>query len=231
MVIPRTYPYGSMSGSGLDVPGLVRRVRRNAGLSQRGLARLLGCGKSTVGKWETGKSLPRLPRLEQLLALSGITLAALTHRGEPAQPFGAGAALDRGGRQYPAHVDIKQWRPGVYWWGDHDFGVSCLPPEFVWDDLEPWVNLLGPGVVDRERPDDERFPSQPYRRGRRSFGSFRAAWRRQQGFQPPKGFDRSAALRGGYHPDVLGISHDFLMGLPPDQRPDPSPGEGRREAG
>ena len=168
----------------------------------------------------TGKSLPRLRRLEQILAISGIRVVALDHRGEPAKPFGVGAALDRGGRQYPAHVEILQWRPGVYWWGDHDFGVHCLPPEFVWDDVEPWVAVFGPGLVDRDRPDDERFPTQPYRRGRASFGSFRHAWRREQGFYPPKGFDRSAALKGGYHPDVLGISHAFLSTLPPELWPD-----------
>ncbi|MDX6223701.1 MAG: hypothetical protein QOE64_77, partial [Frankiales bacterium] len=196
----RMAPVGTVV-SALDVPGLVRRVRRNAGMSQRAFARLLGCGKSTVGKWETGRSIPRVPRLEQILAVSGMSLVAVDDRKEQVRPFGKGAARDKGGRHYPAHVDIRQWRPGVYWWAEHEYGVYCLPPEFVWDDMPPWVRLHGPGLVDRSRPDDERLPAQPWRRDRASFGSFVAAWRKAPGRRPPKGFNRSDALAGGYHPD------------------------------
>jgi HTH-type transcriptional regulator/antitoxin HipB len=202
---------------GLDVPGLVRRVRRNAGLSQRGLAAVLGCGKSTVAKWETGRSTPRIRRLEQLLAISSMALVVNDHRGEPARAFGRDAALDRGGRQYPAHVDIRRWRHGVYWWGDQDYGVHCLPPEFVWDSPPRWPPIWVTGV-DLDRPDDERVPRQGYRQRRTSFGSFRAAWRKAPGFNPPKGFGRSDAIRGGYHPEVVGLSTFFLETLDADGR-------------
>jgi hypothetical protein len=184
-------------------------------LSQRGFAALLGCSKSAVAKWETGRSQPRLSRLQQILAVSRMRLVAQDHRGEPARVFGERAALDRGGRHYPAHIDIRQWQPGVYWWGDHDYGVHCLPPEFVWDDAPP---LAPERTVELDRRDDERVPTQRYRQDRASFGSFRAAWRTRPGFHPPRGFARGDALRGGYHPDVLGISAWFRQRLDADGR-------------
>jgi hypothetical protein len=185
-------------------------------LSQRQFAVLLGCSKSAVAKWEAGRAQPRLARLEQILAVSRMRLVARDHRGDPVRPFGEAAARDRGRRHYPAHIDIRQWRPGVYWWGDNDYGVHCLPPEFVWDDAP----MPGgpPGTVELERGDDERFPAQRYRQDRASFGSFRAAWRTRPGFHPPRGFARGDALRGGYHPDVLGISAWFQERLDADGR-------------
>ncbi|WP_133241180.1 helix-turn-helix domain-containing protein [Nocardioides gansuensis] len=51
-----------MSGSTIfesQVPGLLRRVRRVAGLSQRALAEEIGVSKSVVARWESGQRLPR----------------------------------------------------------------------------------------------------------------------------------------------------------------------------
>lgn len=47
----------------LDVPRMIRRVRRGLGLSQEGLARRLNATKGAVQHWERGRNLPDLARL------------------------------------------------------------------------------------------------------------------------------------------------------------------------
>lgn len=61
-------------------PGLVRRARRAADLSQRDLAARLGVSQSTVARWETGQSSPTLYLVEQMLALSGGMRSSATQR-------------------------------------------------------------------------------------------------------------------------------------------------------
>lgn len=58
----------------LCVPGLVRRARRTADLSQRDLAAALGVSQSMVARWETGRSVPCLALLARLLRLAGLRL-------------------------------------------------------------------------------------------------------------------------------------------------------------
>ena len=224
LVVPPLPGPGECGSTGLDVPGLVRRVRRNAGMSQRAFATVLGCSKSTVAKWESGRSHPRLVRLEQILAISQLQLKAVNASGSEISGFGRDAALDRAGRQYPAHINLLRWRPGRHWWGLIGYGVHCMPPEFVWG--EPgWVAILG--GVELDRPDDERTPRETFRQRRASFGSFRAAWRAQPGYYPPKGYSRSDAVRFGFHPDVVGVSQAFLAHLDDDGRVPPGADDAR----
>ena len=55
-----------MTTTPLLVPGLIRRVRREADLSQRDLAALLRVDQSLVARWETGALSPSVPHLEEL---------------------------------------------------------------------------------------------------------------------------------------------------------------------
>ena len=60
---------------GLDVPGLIRRARRLADLSQRELAGALDVAPSAVARWETGQADPGVGRFQRLLALAQLELA------------------------------------------------------------------------------------------------------------------------------------------------------------
>ncbi len=91
------FPEGQWGGAGLDVPGLVRRARRVADLSQRDLALLLGVCQATVAHWETGRRLPGLVDLEDLLRLAGLQLLVVVTQGA-AQPE---PALDAEGAAQP----------------------------------------------------------------------------------------------------------------------------------
>ena len=55
----------------------LERMRRDAGLTQGELAELLGVDRSTVAKWETGKSTPRLPTLVEMARLYGCSVEKL----------------------------------------------------------------------------------------------------------------------------------------------------------
>jgi len=90
------------------VPGLVRRIRRILDVSQRGLAALIGVSQSVVARWETGRTSPRVSVMQHLLALAG--LGSTVHdveSGEVVEPMRDDGARDRGGRRYPAHVDLR----------------------------------------------------------------------------------------------------------------------------
>ena len=90
-----------------EIPGLVRRVRRILDVSQRGLAALIGVSQSVVARWETGRTSPRVSVLHQLLRLAGLdTTVHDPGTGVEVEPMRDDGARDRGGRRYPAHVDL-----------------------------------------------------------------------------------------------------------------------------
>jgi transcriptional regulator with XRE-family HTH domain len=95
-----------------SLPGLVRRVRRRLGVSQRALAEMLGVSQSRVARCETGRVIPSAADLEDVLALGGATLVAVAEDGEPVMPMNGLAVRDRADRYYPAHCDPR----GEGWW-------------------------------------------------------------------------------------------------------------------
>lgn len=104
------YLMGPFNGG---IPGVVRRIRRILDVSQRGLAAILEVSQSVVARWETGRTSPRASVLHHLLGLAG--LRASLHdveTGEQVAPMRDDGARDRGGRRFPAHVDLRVtgWR-------------------------------------------------------------------------------------------------------------------------
>lgn len=85
---------------------LLRTARHLSGLSQRELARRASLRPATVAAIETGESDPRWSTVTRLLEHAGCALQ-LVHRGShPAGELPFEHARDRGGRHWPAHVDV-----------------------------------------------------------------------------------------------------------------------------
>ncbi len=90
------------------LPGLVRRVRRILDVSQRGLAALIGVSQSVVARWETGRTSPRVSAVQELMRLAGLRVTVHdVETGAEVEPMRDDGARDRGGRRYPAHVDLR----------------------------------------------------------------------------------------------------------------------------
>lgn len=94
----------------VDVPGLVRRVRRTADLSQRELADELGVDQSTVARWESGRSVPDVVQFARALALADLALRVVHGDGDDdeAAPLSHKPPRDNQRRRYPAHLDLVE---------------------------------------------------------------------------------------------------------------------------
>jgi putative transcriptional regulator len=55
----------------------ISKLRRNAGITQADISRVLKIDRSTVAKWETGKSRPRADKLPKLAKLLDCTIDEL----------------------------------------------------------------------------------------------------------------------------------------------------------
>ncbi|MDM4722223.1 GNAT family N-acetyltransferase [Micromonospora sp. WMMA1363] len=118
----------------IDIGGMLRRLRRQADLSQRELAAKAGVPKSTVARIEAGEAAnPRFRTVERLVqAADGVVVAGLSGAvadvvPPPQLPHDGWA--DEAGRRYPAHLDAWEVReprdwPGA-WWAEW----YRLPPE------------------------------------------------------------------------------------------------------
>ncbi|WP_203568881.1 helix-turn-helix domain-containing protein [Aestuariimicrobium ganziense] len=92
---------------GLDVPGIVRRVRRLLRVSQRELADRLGVAPGTVGRWESGTREPALSMFTRLLELAGLRPTIIAADDVAVEPMGGPETVrDRVGRWFPAHLDV-----------------------------------------------------------------------------------------------------------------------------
>lgn len=101
----------------LDVPGLIRRVRRICDFNQRELAARLGVSQSTVARWETGDDEPPISVFARLVALAGLSLAVVNESGAAARPMRSDGVRDAAGRRRPAHLDIVPEPPEAFCWG------------------------------------------------------------------------------------------------------------------
>lgn len=101
---------------GLDLPGVLRALRRRADLSQRELAGLAGVDHARVGRLEAGEVAdPRLRTVERLVRAAGARLAVVDLDGTEPVPE-PGRHQDAGGRRLPPHLDaypLTRWR-GAY---------------------------------------------------------------------------------------------------------------------
>ncbi|WBB77856.1 GNAT family N-acetyltransferase [Micromonospora sp. WMMD882] len=156
---------GAGSGDPVDLGPVLRALRRQADLSQRELAARCGVPKSTVARIESGVTDPAFRTVERLVRAAGGEVAVGLPDGDGDGGTGTGrrrvasvvavpqeGLFDRGGRRYPAHLDVrtvrtpKDW-PGAWW--------------AYWYDLPPqrWPLSVPPATyeLDRSRRDRRRW--------------------------------------------------------------------------
>jgi transcriptional regulator with XRE-family HTH domain len=107
--------------SGLDVAGLVLRVRRACDLSQRELAAQVGRDQSQIVRLEASRSIPGLELLERILGQAGLHLAVVDGDGVEVRSVDADSIRDGAGRRMPAHLDVRTLadRPRSAWLSAH----------------------------------------------------------------------------------------------------------------
>ncbi len=115
--------------------GLLRRARRIAHLSQRGMARQAGLSATTIGRVESGAMVPSLDVLQRTMAVAGLYLTVVDQAGHVVLPMeDFDDTRDGAERRYPSHLDtILDPRPGE-WWADL-YGLA-RPPETFHRDRE-----------------------------------------------------------------------------------------------
>jgi len=97
----------SSAAGRIDLPGIVRRVRRIADMSQRDLAAATGLGTGTIARAELGESPLSLSALLRILDVAGLRLGVLDDAGDEVEPMRPDPIRDNAGRRYPAHLDAR----------------------------------------------------------------------------------------------------------------------------
>jgi transcriptional regulator with XRE-family HTH domain len=138
--------------SDVDLPGLLRRIRRLADSSQRELAARLGISKSAVAAAECGSSGLDIRIVARAAALAGLRLALLDSDACEVGGMVDAAVRDMGGRRFPAHLDTRYG--DVDWWHD-DGRYSREQPWYTFDRVrytrDYWRERLG-------TPEDHQLP-------------------------------------------------------------------------
>ena len=102
-----------MDGGGPG-PGLLRRIRRTADMSQRELALACGVPQAAVAQAESGRRGLPVDLLARAAAVAGLRLALLDAGGHEVAPMADGTVRDQGRRRFPAHQDTRYSEEG--WW-------------------------------------------------------------------------------------------------------------------
>ena len=90
-----------------DAGRLLMRARREADMSQRGLATAAGVPQASIAGLEAGTRSVRLEVFARLVAAAGARLAVLGPDGEELVPFSEDTVRDNAGRRFPAHLDVR----------------------------------------------------------------------------------------------------------------------------
>jgi transcriptional regulator with XRE-family HTH domain len=96
------------------LPGVLRRIRRAADLSQREFAAALGVSQSAVAQGESGRRDFPVGILVRAAGLAGLRLALVDGNGNEVSPMAHDAVRDMGYRRFPAHLDTRYSDEG--WW-------------------------------------------------------------------------------------------------------------------
>ena len=154
----------------LSLPGLLRRVRRIADLSQRELAVAVGISPSAVGSAESGaRDLP-LSVVARIAEVGALRLALVDAEGREIDGMAENSVRDAAGRRLPAHLDPRYGDDR--WWHGPDRKYRTQP-SYTFDRSRDVRDL------DRERagtPDDHQLPRPGDSPERRAAERRRARW-------------------------------------------------------
>jgi transcriptional regulator with XRE-family HTH domain len=143
--------------SPIDLPGLLRRVRRTADLSQRELARATEVPCGTIAAAEAGTRGLDVRVLARLAAVTGLRLALLDAEGREVTPMEGAAVRDEAGRHFPAHLDTRHGDED-WWHGPHRYDREPVTYTFTRDRRHRDARRLArggtPGDHQRPRPGD-----------------------------------------------------------------------------
>ncbi len=139
--------------SDLDLSGVLRRIRRQADLSQRELARVTGLPPATIAAAEAGTRGLDARALARLAAVAGLRLALLDEEGREVAPMDGAAVRDQGGRHFPAHLDTRHGDEG-WWHGPHRYDRDPVTYTFT---RHRWYRDAG-RAARGGAPDDHQLP-------------------------------------------------------------------------
>jgi HTH-type transcriptional regulator/antitoxin HipB len=153
-----------------SLPGVLRRVRRIADLSQRELAAAVGISPSAVGSAESGaRDLP-LSVVARIAGVAGFRLSLVDDDGREIAGMAENTVRDAAGRRFPAHLDTRYSEDG-WWHGPHRYHRT-----------QPWYTFdRRRDLRDRDRdrvgtPDDHQLPQPGDSPEQRAEERHRARW-------------------------------------------------------
>jgi transcriptional regulator with XRE-family HTH domain len=114
-----------------DLPGLVRRVRRLADLSQRELAERIQVPKSAIAAAESGARGLDSRVLARAAVVAGLRVALVDRHGEVVVGMSDAAVRDTAGRNFPAHLDTRHGDDR--WWHDSEPRYDRRRPWYTFD--------------------------------------------------------------------------------------------------
>jgi len=142
----------------MDLGSWLRRLRRDADLSQRELAEKAGVAFQTVARIESGATPdPRFRTVERLITSAGGQLSIVDTGGQAPATVPYDNVVDAAERRYPPHLDVRPVRQAADWWGSgwaRYYHVEreywpAKPPAYSFDLSRRWRDRLR-----RQRPPD-----------------------------------------------------------------------------
>ena len=112
------------------LPGMLRRIRRTADLSQRELAEVCEVSQSLIAHAESGRSDLLVALVARAAAVAGLRLALVDAAGAEVAPMSDDAVRDTVGRHFPAHLDTR-YSEEAWWHGRERY--SRRQPWYTFD--------------------------------------------------------------------------------------------------
>ena len=112
------------------LPGMLRRIRRTADLSQRELAEVCEVSQSLIAHAESGRSDLLVALVARAAAVAGLRLALVDAAGAEVAPMSDDAVRDTVGRHFPAHLDTR-YSEEAWWHGSERY--SRPEPWYTFD--------------------------------------------------------------------------------------------------